>query len=470
MIEDIIKYNSDILKGKYEKINVGFTNTLYKVDKYIVKICEKKKNEKDFKHEIDFYQKNPNNKYIPTLYRYDLTKTKVKYCYSIIELLEGVSLYNIWHLLDEKKREEIIKKLCDILKTFHINKGQNYNWSNKLKKEALKYLKRSKDFYNKDEQKLIEKAISKFDKYLIDNEMVFIHNDIHFDNIIYNNGNIKIIDFERSMYAPLDFELDILYRMIRMPWKFASEETEQYTKYSDYENITLYLKKYYPLLFNHKYITERLKIYEMIYFMEPAYKYPHLPHLKQEVISTATYLVYNLDYDKIKTPKMLMNYMNAFIRYGWLDKNNIKHVNTLKDFRENYKISDIDKIFENNIGTCIEQVKFEKYWFDNNNIENKIFCHRSYETEENFLKEVRIHCFLLYKHNNYWYHFEHSNIIKRGIHKYKTVNEALKSICSGYNENDIRELTEIPYMPDNLSFKEFNLFVNKYPKIKKEDL
>ena len=44
-----------------------------------------------------------------------------------------------------------------------------------------------------------------------------------------NDGIIKIIDFERLMYALRDFELDILYRMIRKPWKFASEETEQFT-------------------------------------------------------------------------------------------------------------------------------------------------------------------------------------------------------------------------------------------------
>ena len=35
-----------------------------------------------------------------------------------------------------------------------------------------------------------------------------------------NDGIIKIIDFERLMYALRDFELDILYRMIRKPWKF----------------------------------------------------------------------------------------------------------------------------------------------------------------------------------------------------------------------------------------------------------
>ena len=73
------------------------------------------------------------------------------------------------------------------------------------------------------------KDISYKDRKKMNEHLDIIHNDLHFDNIFYKDGKIKIIDFERSMYAPKDFELDILYRMIRKPWKFASEETEQYT-------------------------------------------------------------------------------------------------------------------------------------------------------------------------------------------------------------------------------------------------
>ncbi len=62
--------------------------------------------------------------------------------------------------------------------------------------------------------------------------------DLHFDNIlITKNMNIKIIDFERSMSAPIDFELDIFFRMIDMPWKFTSESTEKFIKPEDYINI-----------------------------------------------------------------------------------------------------------------------------------------------------------------------------------------------------------------------------------------
>lgn len=38
-----------------------------------------------------------------------------------------------------------------------------------------------------------------FEKYLESNDFVPIHNDLHFDNIFFKDGKIKLIDFERSI-------------------------------------------------------------------------------------------------------------------------------------------------------------------------------------------------------------------------------------------------------------------------------
>src|SRR5574344_1342153 len=474
MIENIIKAN-DFLKGNYNKIDVGYTNEVYSFDKYIVKICINKKNEKSFKKEIDFYLKNTNNNYIPKFYNYDISKSIIPYYYEIIEKLEGVSLYNVWHTFDEVKREDIIKQLCTILKSFHNNKGHKYNWSNYLKKDIIKNLNKAikKNFFKDKELKLIYKAINKFDFYLKSDDFYFIHNDVHLDNIIYYNDQIKIIDFERSIDAPLDFELDIFYRMGRFPWKYASIETEKYTDFNDYINIKNYIIKYYPELFNNKYINYRLNIYDMVYFMECCYKYPHLPNLKEMVINSATYILYKdkLKFNNIKSPKQLLDFMNINIKYGWLDKNKITHINSLKGFRENYVINDVDETLEYRLGTCIEQVELEKFWFDKHHIETKIYCHRSYENKDNFNSEVKMHCFLLFKNNNNWYHFEHSNIIQRGIHKCNSLNEGLKAITKGFKERgDIRLLSEIDYIPNHISFKEFNNFVNTFDNIDMEKL
>ena len=90
ILDKILKINRDIFGDNYniEKINVGFTNTIYNVDnKYIIKICTNIENEENFKREIDFYNHNKNNSLIPKLYYYDITKENVSYLYEIIEKL-----------------------------------------------------------------------------------------------------------------------------------------------------------------------------------------------------------------------------------------------------------------------------------------------------------------------------------------------------------------------------------------------
>lgn len=189
--------------------------------------------------------------------------------------------------MDEEEREDIIKQLCTAMKKFHSNIGNNYDWTKTTSDLFIKLYEKSKLLFNEDEQKLIDKAYSRFSEFLDSNEFVLVHNDLHFDNIFYSNGKIKIIDFERSIYAPRDFELDILYRMIRKPWKFASEEIEKYTKLSDYENIMTYIEKYYKELVSNKYLYQRLAIYDMVYFLKQYLNNPQIEELKQDIIDSA---------------------------------------------------------------------------------------------------------------------------------------------------------------------------------------
>ena len=293
-ISTIIKQNSQLFgdNPQIKKINVEFTNTKFVVnDLYIIKICTNEDNENNFKNEINFYKENTGNNLLPKLYVSDIDKKDVPYCYEIIEKIDGVSLYNVWHTFSEDERENIIKQLCEAMKSIHSNKskGQNFDWNNYLQNQFTELYSKTKtlNVFTEQEQKLIEYAFSKFSKYLKKEELVLVHNDLHFDNIFYKDGKIKIIDFERSMYAPKDFELDILYRMIRKPWKFASEETEQYTNSSDYTNIKLYIEKYYPELVNVEFLPQRLAIYDMIYYLSQLIDYPNSKELKNDIISAA---------------------------------------------------------------------------------------------------------------------------------------------------------------------------------------
>ena len=292
IINNIIKQNKNILgeNPEIEKINVGFTNTIYKVNNsFIIKICTNKENEEKFKKEIEFYNSNKENKLIPKLYSYSTNKNDIPYFYEILEKLEGETLFNVWHTLDEIQKEEIIKQLCTAMKEFHNFKGEYYNWEEYLNTKFIESFTevKNKQIINNEQISIIEKAYTLFNKYLESKQLVLIHNDLHFDNIFINNGKIKIIDFERSMYAPIDFELDILYRMIRKPWKFASEETEKYTNKEDYLNIMSYIEKYYPELLNVKHLYKRLAIYDIVYFLEQLTEYPKNEELKNDIISAA---------------------------------------------------------------------------------------------------------------------------------------------------------------------------------------
>ena len=179
------------------------------------------------------------------------------------------------------------------MKQMHSIKGDKYNWTEYMKKEFNPLYEKARELniFNEEEQRLLEQAYSDFDKYLESDEFVLIHNDLHFDNIFVDNEKIKIIDFERSMYAPRDFELDIFYRMIRKPWKFASEETEKYTEANQYSNIMSYVKKYYPELVSNPNLYERLGIYDMIYFLSHLIRYPELDELKNDVLTAAKVVI-----------------------------------------------------------------------------------------------------------------------------------------------------------------------------------
>ncbi len=221
------------------------------------------------------------------------------------------------------------------------------------------------NIFTEEELNLLNYAYSKFDKYLSSDDFVLVHNDLHFDNIFYSNGKIKIIDFERSLYAPRDFELDILYRMIRKPWKFASEETKQYTNSSHYSNIMVYIEKYYKELIDIPNLMQRLAIYDIVYFLRQLIKYPIIEELKNDVILGVKIVALKdeLTFDAIKTPLELMDFMNINMEYGWIDNQGNKHINSLNGFRENYRTSSLSEMLETGLGTCIEQAKMIKFFF-----------------------------------------------------------------------------------------------------------
>ena len=169
--------------------------------------------------------------------------------------------------------------------------------------------------------------------------------------------------------------------------------------------------------------------------------------------------------DEIKNPNDILEYMNENIKYGWLDINGCEHIGNMKDFRKLYRTSTIRETIEHGIGTCIEQVYLMSYLLNKLNIPNKMFCTRIYEGKDfNDLEaEEHMHCFVLYYINNKVYQIEHPNWRKVGIYEYDNEEEAIKKINDYYVEmvdGKSRPVTEFFSVEPNLSFKEFNNYIN----------
>ena len=153
------------------------------------------------------------------------------------------------------------------------------------------------------------------------------------------------------------------------------------------------------------------------------------------------------------------------IKYGWIDINGEVHLNTMKDFRKIYKTMSIETVLDRKIGICMEQVFLTHILLDQLDIPNKMFCTRIYE-DENFNDldaHEHMHCFSLCYIGDFVYHIEHANQEERGIYKYSSEEEAISKINAFYEALDkgrARPVTEFFDVPEGLTFKDFNLYIN----------
>lgn len=169
--------------------------------------------------------------------------------------------------------------------------------------------------------------------------------------------------------------------------------------------------------------------------------------------------------EEIKTPQDILKFMDEKIKYGWLDINNEEHIENMKNFRKLYRTSTVNETLEHGIGTCIEQVKLMSELLNKINIPNKMFCTRVYEGKDfnNLEEEEHMHCFVLYYIDNKVFQIEHPNWEKIGIYEFNSEEEAIKEINDYYvkmAEGKSRPVTEFYDVEPNLSFKEFNEYIN----------
>lgn len=291
--ERIIQGNIDIFGKDYifNEVNSGFNNTIFDINnKYIIKICGNDEEKEKFDKEYNFYIKNSLNRNIPKLYKYDKSNKIVPYYYEILEKVQGKTLYYFWYKMKEKKREEIIEKIINILKEIHKVRYDGYNFAEKTKNEIIDNFEKSKDIFKKEERELLQNSFELYDEILSDNRFSLIHGDLHFDNILYDGKNLKIIDFNDTRIAPIDYDLRLLYMCKSAPWKWADTEMDPYQKCEDYIHIFNYIKKYYTELNDIKCLDFRMIIYEILDYIRFLPKYKDI-EAKERVVKLSNELI-----------------------------------------------------------------------------------------------------------------------------------------------------------------------------------
>ena len=254
------------------KASSGFTSLVYIVDdNYVIKLSKDDDIILLIEKEVNVY-KNLKCEFIPKLVK---TGMYDEYSYVIITKLSGKSLFSVWHYLTEEKREECVKQICEILKFFHLQKESvvgdkfiNKTFLQDLKNRVVNNVDLVSSFTQVKEVK--DYFISKFDEIFVQEKQALIYNDAHFDNFLYNEGRVYLIDFDRVEYAPIDYELMIFKTMCDYPTKFASEIVEKLIHDEDFEKIYSYMQKYYSELFDIKNIEKRVFIYQFDYLLEQA--------------------------------------------------------------------------------------------------------------------------------------------------------------------------------------------------------
>ena len=139
------------------------------------------------------------------------------------------------------------------------------------------------------------------------------------------------------------------------------------------------------------------------------------------------------EYEKINTPKELMDFMNKYIHYGFHGTDGVDYKvdskEELKKFNKNiqnvYGLASPEKLLNYGIGICYDQVEFERDWFSNHGFE---FTTNFIWFELDYPNNYNTHTYLIYydKKKDEYAIFEHSDYINRGIHYFKSYKEAVK--------------------------------------------
>jgi len=166
------------------------------------------------------------------------------------------------------------------------------------------------------------------------------------------------------------------------------------------------------------------------------------------------------EYNELKTPEELYEYMCDNFEYGYLDKdNNIHHYDDPNyddlDWYNIYMLENEKDILESSVGTCFDMTELERDFLERNGYKVYTYFEMILLDYDN---PYPMHSFLVYEDNNKYCYFEFSDYKNRGIHKYDNIiellNDARIRFMRNQEEYDIKEEEKSKYI------------INQFEKVK----
>lgn len=259
------------------RLTTGFTNEVYGVDRYILKVCVNTNNEPNFDHEIFLYRAIHGQVRVPEPVVVDTSKALLDKFYMIYPKIEGEPVGRRWHLLADHQRRELIEDLCQQLRImdscprgeYAARFGLNLNpiWKDDRVKSLRTALSRlqDKDILSRATLQAVERYVRQTAPVLEAQHLGLVFWDVQFDNMLINDQNrlAALIDLEGASIASIDYRLSIVRAMSERPQLFLSEEMEPHAAVDDYQRLLEWYREFYPELFDFQDLEKRIDVYEL---------------------------------------------------------------------------------------------------------------------------------------------------------------------------------------------------------------
>lgn len=282
---------------KIARITVGFTNEVYAVDNYILKVCVKKENEPNFRKEEFLYQLLQDKAPVPHVVVADDSRTLLGKPYMIYQKLPGEPAASHWHEMSNEQRRQLVQDVCTYLKTIdqtpseeyakQLNVDPSFNWQQHIVgqlNEKLAVIAKRKLLPTETIQR-IQSYIEANQHVLAEQKLGLTFWDVHHDNFLVD-ASFKLtglIDFESVDVYSIDYRLMVVRLMLRYPHLYLSEAMEPYAKVEDYVQLMDWYKEFYPKMFAFADIDKRVDLYELLDILSKLPEWPTAKVLQERL-------------------------------------------------------------------------------------------------------------------------------------------------------------------------------------------